>query len=221
MRNKTRYIFGLTVWAIPAIFGCADQRRAVTIHAGIEDCTVDRFHARRITSDHFVIYSTLEDRTFEEALPAFLEAAYKEYENTLPSGGTSHKKLTVYLFGLRKQWRSFVRLHYPSRFALYDRIRTGGFTEGVTSVSFYMNRSTTLATLAHEGWHQYVGARTQTTIPAWLNEGLACYFESVDYSSDQPRFTPQKKHVTHQQPASGHAARHPVYASGTRQYARR
>ena len=49
----------------------------------------------------------------------------------------------------------------------------------------------TLATLAHEGWHQYVSSNVETPIPAWLNEGLACYHEAVDYVGRVPRFTPR------------------------------
>ena len=172
--------------------GCTVDRPVAPVAVSVEDWTVDRYRARRLTSEHFDIYSTLEDRSFEAALPSFLESAYQRYIQILPPAKEHHNKLTVYLFGLRRQWRNFVRRHYPTRFSVYDRIRTGGFTEGDTSVSFYVNRSTTLATLAHEGWHQYVASRLHVTIPAWLNEGLACYLESVDYSGDQPRFMPER-----------------------------
>lgn len=178
---------------IVTLAGCtADQHTTEPVTVSVTDWTIDRYRAKRLTSEHFDIYSTLQDKVFEAALPAFMEAAYRQYSATLPPDEEHHKKMTVYLFGLRRQWRNFVRQHYPTRFSLYDRIRTGGFTEGDTSVSFYMNRSTTLATLAHEGWHQYVESRLNTTIPAWLNEGLACYFESIDYSGEQPKFTPQR-----------------------------
>jgi len=100
--------------------------------------------------------------------------------------------MPTYLFGSRAEWEQFTRRRFPERFDVYSRIRSGGFTEGDTSVSFFVNRATTLATLAHEGWHQYVGARCRGPVPAWLNEGFACFHEAVETSTGRPRFTPGK-----------------------------
>jgi len=103
-----------------------------------------------------------------------------------------NQPLTTYVFGLRDEWLRFTRVRFPQRSEVYARIRSGGFTEGTTSVSFYTNRGVTLATLAHEGWHQYVNARLDRPIPAWLNEGLACTFESFDMKKGRPHFDPRR-----------------------------
>lgn len=183
--------------AVLCVCGCevtGPRGVAYTTHAWSQDGLT----GRRFSTPHFEIISTLDDAEFEAALPAFLEAAYRRYERTVPvpqrPGGASgaDKKLTTYIFGARRQWQRFVQRRYVARYDLYRKIRSGGFTEGAISVSFYTDRSSTLATLAHEGWHQYVGARIDHPPPPWLNEGLACYHEAVEFIGDRPRFTPRR-----------------------------
>lgn len=170
--------------------GCATGG-AVRGSATVQPWLEDGFAGRRITTAHFEIISTLRDAEFEAALPAFVEAAHKRYEATLPPPRRADSRLTMYVFGTRTEWERFTRRRFPVRFPIYSRIRAGGFTEGNVSVSFYTNRAATLATVAHEGWHQYVDARFASPIPAWLNEGLACCHEAVQFADSTPRFTPR------------------------------
>ena len=179
--------------AVVVSAGCA-IREAKHVEAAIEPWAHDGFVGRRITTDHFLIISTLDDLELEEALPAFLEAAYRRYQAMLPSPKQVRTKLTMYVFGTRTEWARFTRRRYPDRYEVYSRIHSGGFTERDASVSFYVSRPEALATLAHEGWHQYAQSRSSNSIPPWLNEGLACYHEAVDFSGPTPRFTP--KHNT-------------------------
>lgn len=170
--------------------GCATDRPARP-PAAAQPWLEEGFAGRRITTAHFDVISTVRDAEFEAALPAFVEAAYRHYETTLPPSGQVDSKLTMYVFGSRAEWERFTRRRFPVRFPVYSRIRAGGFTEGDVSVSFYPNRAATLATLAHEGWHQYVDSRFDSTIPAWLNEGLACRHEAVQFTGPKPRFMPR------------------------------
>ena len=146
---------------------------------------------RKYTTAHFDIVSTLRDPEFEQALPGFVEAAYQRYQSTLPAAPDDGTRLTMYVFGTRSEWKRYTQRHFPTRYELYRRIRDGGFTEGDVSVSFYTSRAATLATLAHEGWHQYADSRLDAPIPAWLNEGLACCHEAVEFAGRKPRFTPR------------------------------
>lgn len=171
--------------------GCAvgangGERTAVSV----EPWTEAGFSGRRIESPHFELFSTVGDVAFEAALPAFLEAAYRSYTSTMAPNPEARSGMRTYLFGRRAEWVRFARGRYPARFDVYSRIRSGGFTEDATAVMFYVDRAATLATLAHEGWHQYAHARVRQAIPAWLNEGFACYHEAVDFSGHEPRFTP-------------------------------
>jgi len=162
------------------------------VPASVEPWSEFGLAGRHYATEHFDLISTLRDAEFEEALPTVLEAMYSQYETTLPSRGGQEPRLTTYLFGTRSEWASFARRRFPVRYETYSRIRSGGFSEGGTSVSFYVGRSAALATLAHEGWHQYVSLRTSTPIPAWLNEGLACYHEALEMADLRPRFTPER-----------------------------
>lgn len=157
-----------------------------------EPAVLDGIRARKYTTEHFTIYSTLTDTEMEAILPSFLEAAYQRYETSFPVPPTAPIRLSTYVFGNRAEWLRFVGRHFVARYGVYSRIRAGGFTEGTASYQFYSQRAETLATLAHEGWHQYLAARVPRGTPAWLNEGLACYHEAFHYARDRPEFTPQR-----------------------------
>ncbi len=172
------------------VAGCAatgPARVAATTHPWSHS----GFSGRRITTEHFEIITTLRDAEFEAALPCFVEAVYKRYQATLPTSGDTSIKLTTYIFATRSEWMRFTRRRFPTRLSVYSKIRSGGYTEGSVSVLFYVDRSSTLATIAHEGWHQYVGSLFETQLPAWLNEGLACSHEALQYAGSKPKFTPR------------------------------
>ncbi len=177
-----------TFLAALALSGCASPLHPIRVEA--ENWSDGALHGRRLLSDHFEIISTINDADFEAALPGFMEVAFEQYSATLPAGSRGDK-MTVYLLATRQQWERFTRQQFPGRAEVYRRIHNGGYSEGGTAVAFYTHRSATLATLAHEGWHQYVATRLGFPIPAWLNEGLACYHEAVEWVGDAPRFTPQ------------------------------
>ena len=169
--------------------GCRAPERASAAAFSVEDWTGEGLVGRRYHTDHFEIISTLRDREFETALPAFCEAAHARYVQTI-SFPQARAKLVTHIFADRAQWSAFTRRRFPERFDVYSRIRHGGFTEGNASAIFYVDRATALATIAHEGWHQYVNAHVEEPLPAWINEGLGSYHEAIEYSSDEPRFTP-------------------------------
>jgi hypothetical protein len=163
----------------------------VPIAVSTERWSEEGLTGRRIVTEHFDIRSTIRDAEFEAALPQFLESAYLRYETTLPPPDDTSDRLSMYVFGTRAEWAGFARRRFPTGYEVPSRISAGGFTEGDVSVLFYVSRSVTLATLAHEGWHQYVASRFHAPIPAWLDEGLACYHEAVEFAGSHPKFTPQ------------------------------
>ncbi len=187
-RDRLRWVAALGV--VAGMAGCA-PRSTVRIAVTVEPWSEEGLTGRRLVTDHFEIISTLRDPEFEAALPGFLEACHSQYEAMFPSPAGVEMRLPAYIFGTRSEWARFAQRRFPTRYDVYSRIRSGGFTEGSTSVSFHVSRAATLATLAHEGWHQYIGARLEKPIPAWLNEGLACYHEAVELAGTTPRFTPQ------------------------------
>jgi len=164
--------------------------------AGLTDspCRVEPWRetgvsGRHFSTEHFDVYSTLPDTVCEAAIPKLLESAYQRFTATLSP--RREARLTTYVFGRRSEWSQFTRQRFPYRADVYERIRQGGFTEGSTSASFYVSRAQIAATLVHEAWHQYAAAQFEEPLPAWLNEGLACYHEAIDLAGDTPRFTPE------------------------------
>ncbi len=175
-----------------SIVGCASPNpRPRSVTAAATEWSEAGFQGHRLETDHFVLFSTVRDEEFESALPGFLEMTYARCAATIPTSGSLRAKLTTYVFGTRSEWDRFSRRHFPGRADIYSRIRSGGFTEGGMSVSFYVDRSAALATIAHEVWHQYVNAHVSGPIPAWLNEGLACRHESVRAVGRKIIFTPR------------------------------
>ncbi|MCP4249534.1 MAG: M1 family metallopeptidase [bacterium] len=146
-----------------------------------------------LTTDHFDIYTTVDDTELRDYLPGFLEAVYRQYADLLPPPPEARSRLKTYLFINQRQWDRFVRENFPERYDVYSRIQVGGFAVGGTCVAYNISpRTYTLSVIAHEGLHQYFGSQFDQRIPAWLNEGLACYCEGFDFRRERAVFTPRR-----------------------------
>ena len=170
--------------------GCSPTPAAPAFTLTEQDWAYGRRDGKRLTTDHFDIYTTTTDTGLRDGLPLFLESAYRQYETLIPLSGEPDTKLQTYIFANRGEWERYVRENFASRYPVYSRISAGGFAEGNRCVVYYMQRIYTLSVIAHEGFHQYVGAHFAQAIPAWLNEGLACYCETFHVRDDVPIFTP-------------------------------
>ena len=87
--------------------GCAGPGK-MRVAAQIEDWSREGFSGRRITTEHYTIYSTLRDAELERVLPGFLEASYARYESLFPSRPVKPVKLTTYIFGSRAVWLWYI-----------------------------------------------------------------------------------------------------------------
>lgn len=180
--------------------GCSTLQNQINTQASmvfpvrVEHWSTEGFVGKHYTTEHFELYSTLRDDAFEQSLPALLEAAYQQFQTSLPSSDDPAKQtsLTTYLFGTKAEWLRHVRRRYLTELASHHALRQNGFSQGTTSVLYFTRRSATLASLVHEAWHQYASATIDSQLPGWLNEGLACYYETVSNSSKGPIFTPGK-----------------------------
>ncbi len=190
-------LFAFLVTAFVVLSGCKAPRP--TVRFSEQPWSRNGLAGTHITTEHFDVYSTLHDDRLTHVLPEFLEGAYRQYSALLPRDETSATRLNTYLFGSRHEWDAFARENFAARHAVYQRIRSGGFTEGATAVVLHKSTAATLATLAHEGFHQYFGSSSFGPIPAWLNEGLACYFEGYEFVRGTVYFTPLENtfRVTH------------------------
>ena len=192
------HCWGVTAHLMLALAGCATP--SVTFDPGDVQFTQDEWEfggrrGARLTTDHFDIFTTDEDAELVAYLPRFLETTYLFYSSLLPppaDADLGDARMQTYLFGQRSEWGSFVKTRFPQRYPLYRQIPAGAFTEGTACVAYNIGRARTWALLAHEGFHQYVNAHFGEVLPAWLNEGLAAYCESVEFRRDRPHFAGQR-----------------------------
>lgn len=210
VEQQRRFLVGIRQWFFGSCFtrpsmlaasitvllalgsGCVSTRTIrEPVARSIKQWMTEEHLGREIITEHFRLFSTLKDRELEAALPDFLERCYEQYHSLVPFRSDPGVRLTTYLFGSRAEWIAFTRDRFPEQYEVYSRIDSGGFTQRDTAVVFVASRSHTFATLAHEGWHQYFAAHSDTQIPSWLNEGLACYHESVFIGPDGTQFTPK------------------------------
>ena len=182
----------LAALALTLLGGCSLVGPAEPVVQAEEPWTFSRYEGHQFVTAHFDLYSTLTDADFEKALPAYLEAAYREYARLIPPKKGEDQRLQTYVFNTRAQWERFAATRFPARFPVYRQIAAGGFSEGNMCVAYYIRRPYTLSVLAHEGMHQYVAQNCAVTLPAWLNEGLATYCESFELPGDKVHFTPRR-----------------------------
>ena len=176
--------------------GCTSARSGPAFEATRQPWVFQGAEGIEITTDHFDIYTTVDDPQLLDYLPAFLEAVYRQYSSLLPPLPDSGERMQTYLFATKHQWLAFTRREFPQRYDTYSRIQVGGFAAGaVCVVQNIQPRIYTLSVIAHEGMHQYFAAHFDERIPAWLNEGLATYCEGFEVIGGKPVFGPKQNSV--------------------------
>ena len=176
--------------------GCASRPADRAFTATRQPWTFQGAAGLEITTDHFDVYTTVDDPQLQDYLPSFLEAAYRQYASLLPPSQESGRRLQTYLFATKHQWLAFTRQTFPERYDTYSRVQVGGYAAGAKCVTFSIRpRIYTLSVIAHEGLHQYFAAHFAERIPAWLNEGLATYCEGFDVVGGKPVFQPKENSV--------------------------
>lgn len=148
-----------------------------------------------LLTDHYTVRITSRDELLREAMPEFMETAYREYTRLIPPADeASDDPMMVYVFGRRQEWVLFTRQFAPGQADTYEHILSGGYMDHATatSVIWDVKRDYTLSLLAHEGLHQYLARHRPGPVPPWLNEGLATQFEDFDLVGFRPEFRPQR-----------------------------
>jgi hypothetical protein len=151
---------------------------------------------KELVTDHYRVRTTCTYPPLLTRLPVFLESCWTEYEKLVPPANDPSEPALTYLFQTRQQWEIFTKSFSPARAPTYLLIRSGGYEERGVTVSHYGRMATTLSVMAHEGLHQYLSLTRGGALPAWVNEGLACYFEAFDLDEDgRPTFTPRNNYI--------------------------
>ena len=145
-----------------------------------------------IETRHYSLRTTLLDPLVATRLAGFVEAAYRAYQQSLPSPTERGERMTVYLLADRGQWESFTDTFAGSEAAIYKQIRKGAYCLRQTCVAYPIGIEQTLSALGHEGWHQFSAAHFVYRLPSWLDEGMATQFESYEVRQGRFMFRPDR-----------------------------
>lgn len=130
------------------------------------------------TSDHYTIHT---DMLRQEAEPfgRHMDAVFEQFAERFTSFRSDQpERMALYLFKTQRDYIDFLR-----QFRI-DGTNSGGIfvvQPKLLAVATWVqgkSRSETFRTLQHEGFHQFAHRYIGPTLPIWINEGLAVYFES-------------------------------------------
>ncbi|MFA5863235.1 MAG: hypothetical protein WC975_00955 [Phycisphaerae bacterium] len=171
------------------LYGC--EKRETTRNYQSTSWPLKNHQGTILETPHYRIYTTIKDKDLHAAAVNLAEGQYERFCQALMI--RPKEKMTVYIFSDVQQWTAFTESKFGRRAQDYLRIRNGGYTAKNFAAFYYIGRYSTLTILAHELFHLYVNlASCPEPVPAWLNEGMACYFEAHEWNGFSPIFTPKK-----------------------------
>ena len=110
------------------------------------------------------------------------------YQEIAPGVQLSDRHLDCFIFRWRSEWDEYTQKYAGNDAKVYLQIRSGGYTIYDRYVAYYIGREGTFAVAAHEGWHQFAGRHFKGRMPPFLEEGLACMFETISWKDRLPRW---------------------------------
>jgi hypothetical protein len=154
----------------------------------LQKLSIEGATGTRIASPHYLIYSTIADDEVLRRVAQVMEGALAQYRALAPDVPLTDRPMDCYLFESRDQWAAFTKAHTGEDAAIYLRVNRGGYTVGDWYVAYWIGDFATYSVAAHEGWHQYVARHLKGRLPPFLEEGMACLFEQVEWDGDLPRW---------------------------------
>jgi hypothetical protein len=142
-----------------------------------------------IRTEHFRIFTTIDDGTYQRLLARVLEATHARmtllHPNTRESSAapTAPHVLDCYVFNSRGQWEAYTRARAGSNAPIYLQISAGGYCQEGVFAGYDIGREQTLSVVSHEAWHQYSWFAFKDRLPSWLEEGLATQNEAVEWEA--------------------------------------
>jgi hypothetical protein len=166
------------VWLCGMVGACVQPEPIPPVEFTRSEWTFEGRTGTEIITPHYRIRTTCKNPQLLGLLPEFVESCWAAYAELMPPEVEPTEPAMTYLFETRPEWEKFTKQFSPTRARTYLLIRSGGYEEQGTTVSHYDRMATTMPVMAHEGLHQFVSHTRRERIPAWVNEGLACYFEA-------------------------------------------
>lgn len=177
-------IWGCATTSQPGELVGPSRRASITFSAW----SYDGRPARTVHTDHYIIYTTLEDREFLQSVAQVMEGALEQYQRLTPGVPLTDRPMYCYIFSRRPEWAQFTIANTGPDAAVYLKINRGAYTIGDRFVAYFIGDVGSYAVAAHEGWHQYVARHFRSRLPPFLEEGIAAMFENIRWSSDLPRW---------------------------------
>ena len=202
LRNRRRSRRG---WLFPCaavgllLAGCALPKQtsdSIAPHQliDLEECNVEGTSGFRLLLPYYVIHTTISDRETLAQFAQLMESAHRAYQSLAPVVGQPSRPLECYVFATRAQWAAYTRAHTGEDATIYLRVNRGGYTVNDRFVAYWIGPGGTFSVAAHEGWHQYVARNLKGRLPPFLEEGLACLFEQVEWIDGSPHFDLSRNH---------------------------
>lgn len=135
-------------------------------------------------SAHYRIFTNLSQR---ETVPygRHMDALFEQYDKRFRGlGDKPIERMPLYLFETEQQYDRFLQEHD------IDATHSGGMffvthkVQGLATWTDSRSRRKTFEVLQHEGFHQFAWHAIGPSLPVWLNEGLAQYFEHAVIDED-------------------------------------
>jgi hypothetical protein len=146
----------------------------------------------RLTTTHYLIYTTLLDPVMLRRIPGFMESVYRAYKTQLTEVVETQSGLRIYLFADRRQWEEFTKDFADDQARTFCRIKAGAYYYNGVCVAYDIGPARTLSVLGHEGWHQFSDKHFKFRLPSWIDEGVAMLFETNGVESDTFQIAPAK-----------------------------
>lgn len=148
----------------------------------------NRENGREYQTEHYVIYTTIDDDDLMNKAARVMEGAMSEYRTLAPDVVPNTVPMECFIFANRPEWAAFTTQIAGKDASVYLQINRGGYTVGDRYVAYNIGPTSTLSVAAHEGWHQFVGRYFKGRLPPFLEEGLATMFETIRWDGDRPQW---------------------------------
>lgn len=141
-----------------------------------------------VVTPHYRIHTDITERDSLDSAAQLMEGAYQQYTTLAPGVPQSRATMNVYLFSRRAQWAAFTSLNTGEDAKTYLQVNRGGYTVNDWFAVAWIGDVGTWNVMSHEGWHQFVGRHFAGRLPPFLEEGIACLFETVRWEGGLPQW---------------------------------
>ncbi len=195
MTAISRHAARVLVCLAGVLTGCTNANRNVEppsaiVHLG--PWTFDGIDGTTVVTRHYVVYTTISDQHWLESFAHLMEGALAEYSTLATDVPVTQRPMECFVFASRWQWEQFTREKTGADATIYLHITRGGYTVRDWFVAFNIGEAGTFSVAAHEGFHQFAARHFKMRIPPFLEEGLACMFENVQWDRGMPSWNLQE-----------------------------